>query len=224
MRKIPGRLESVLSRFPSGFLAVSVFVLAIVGSYFTVGVLVSSRVSSASPARETANDSPPINPFAEAHGSNLIAFVIAASDCGWSTRPQTMAALGGLRSKLRSVHADVYAQISVVGVALDRNPATGVEFLSKVAAGSIDRAFDQIIAGGSWLNEQIVRFVWREGITEASTPQVIVIERYVDTASYLRDYSIGTEPDRVVANRRGSAEIIQWFNENVPFDAPLVSG
>lgn len=39
--------------------------------------------------------------------------------------------------------------------------------------------------GGSWLNEEVVRFVWRDSVAPAASPQVIVIARPVNTANYL---------------------------------------
>ena len=113
-------------------------------------------------------------------------------------------------------HYTRYAHVGVVGVAIDEEPEAGLDFLSEIGGGGVRHAFDQIAIGGSWLNEHLVRFVWREAVAEAATPQVIVVERLVDTRSYLSDYTIRTEEDRVVATASGSSPILQWLEEGLP--------
>ena len=164
----------------------------------------------------------PVNPFASANGTHLIGFVVTASDCGWSTRPEGMDAIRTIRARMRSMHGGAYAQVSTIGVALDKDIDAGLRFLSKLGEGKPSGAFDQIVVGGSWLNEQIVRFVWRERVTEARLPQVLVIERPVNTQSYLLTYRIGVEGDTVVANPGGMAEIITWLKQGAPLNKPLV--
>ena len=41
---------------------------------------------------------------------------------------------------------------------------------SKIAKGGLPATFDQISVGQSWLNEDVVRLVWREGIASAASP------------------------------------------------------
>ena len=61
-----------------------------------------------------------------------------------------------------------------------------------------------------------MRFVWREGITEAASPQIVVIERSVSTESYLSTSTIQVESDRLVINLIGSADIMQWIRLGLP--------
>lgn len=96
-----------------------------------------------------AIDDVPRNPFASASGTHLIAFVITASDCGWSSRPTVMSALGSVRDRLRSSYGSSYAQVSVIGVALDRDVDAGVRFLSDIGKGKANGAFDQVVVGGA---------------------------------------------------------------------------
>lgn len=191
------------------------------GSYTVVGVWVQQRRADAAAARRSAavqNEAAPVNPFASANGTHLIAYVVTASDCGWSTQPGVMAAIRTMRTKLQSVHGASYAQVSVVGVALDKNLDEGLRFLSSVGNGTAGEIFDQVIVGGSWLNEQIVRFVWREGVTIAASPQVLIIERPVNTESYLSNWTIGVQDDTVVTSKLGSDEIVSWINRGVPLE------
>ena len=198
----------------------SVLLVAMLVAYLaTSSLLEAIRPSgTGTPSAESPGSDTPTNPFSSVDGTHLIAFVITASDCGWSSQTRTMEALGSIRERMQSAHGARYAHVGVVGVAIDEEPETGLTFLSEIAGGKVRTAFDQIAIGGSWLNEHLVRFVWREGIAEAATPQVILVERPVDTKSYLSDYTIRTGDDKVVATLSGSSAILQWLVEGLPLD------
>jgi hypothetical protein len=163
------------------------------------------------------NDAP-VNPFASANGTHLIAFVLTASDCGWSRIPESMEAVGRIRDQIRSTHGDSYAQVTVVGVALDRDIEAGIGFLSEIGKGKPGRSFDQVMIGGGWLNEQVVRFAWRERIAEAVTPSVIVIERPVNTESYVSTSTIDAQADRLLVKLQGRLQIVAWMNAGMPLN------
>ncbi|NOT06972.1 MAG: hypothetical protein HOP28_02080 [Gemmatimonadales bacterium] len=217
-----GRWQALGRRAVSGVVVLG----SLTASYTGVTFWQHQRQLSAAAAREAreeAEDDPPVNPFAAHHGKHLIAFVITASDCGWSTQPATMEAVGSIRAKLQSAHGGAYAKVSVVGIGLDKDLGAGLRFLADLGQGKVDRAFDQVIVGGSWLNEQIVRFVWRERLADAASPQVILIERPVNTEAYLSASTIGVESDRLLANPSGSAEIVRWIDLGLPLDfTPMV--
>jgi hypothetical protein len=216
--------KSILQRWKRRVLLGSVLVVTTTATYLAVSVLRNPVLLTAASARfheskvREATRGPLVNPFASANGTHLIAFVITASDCGWSQRPSMMEAMGSLRSKLRTKHGANYAQVSVIGVALDEDLDAGLRFLSQLGKGKPGGAFDQVVVGGSWLNEQIVRFVWRDSVAEAASPQVIVIERPVNTESYLSTFTIGIKNDRVVTNRTGR-EIFEWISDGLPVDS-----
>lgn len=158
----------------------------------------------------------PVSPFA--NGEYLIAFVLLSSDCGWSSLPDVIEATRKVKATLRAVHGQSFAAIRVVGVALDDSLEVGLEFLSGLGEGEPDRVFDQVSVGGGWLNEEIVRFVWRGGIAQAALPQIIVVERPVNTKSYLASGTIEVQDDRLLVNPVGRAEITQWLRSGVPLD------
>lgn len=157
----------------------------------------------------------PYNPFASEHGTNLIVYLFVDSQCGWSQLLAAHDPVHSLRAKVRSVHGS-YAQVRVIGVDLDEDLEVGLRFLETLGNGSVSEAFDQIIVGGSWLNDHMVRLAWREGTIEASTPQVLIIERPVDVESYASTYAIELGEDRVVANLVGHDEITEWMREGYP--------
>ena len=70
-----------------------------------------------------------VNPFPS--GEYLVAFVIGASDCDWSTKPTVLDAVAGIRESLRSTHVERFAGIRVVGIAIDSDLDQGLEFLEK---------------------------------------------------------------------------------------------
>jgi hypothetical protein len=121
---------------------------------------------------------------------------------------------------LRSAYRGSYAKVTVVGIALDQDPRVGYDFLRRIGSGDLDRSFDQVMAGGSWLNEAIVRFVWQDQIAEASSPQVVVIERQVATSAYVQTSSIGASGNRVRANPVGSDAILGWVQAGFPLADP----
>ncbi len=201
-------------------LALSILFMSTLVTYLAASSLLEAMraTGAGSPRAESPTPDVPTNPFASVDGAHLVAFVITASDCGWSNHPQTKAALGIIRERMRSAYGDKYAHIEVVGVAIDEDPEVGLAFLSDIGRGTVRAAFDQIAVGGSWLNEQVVRFAWREGKAKAATPQVIVVERLVDTSSYLSEYTIKTGDDLVVANASGGSDIVRWIEQGLPLD------
>lgn len=193
--------------------------LCAAGAYQAVSVAKASRVYAARAeraARAASDTTQPVNPFLAFHGKNLIAYVIVASDCGWSNRPATMRAASEIRSRLRNTHGSQYAAVTVIGVAIDKEITAGLDFLAKIEKWSSGGAFDQVIVGGSWLNEELVRLLWREALVEGSTPQVLLIERQVGTDRYLQDWTLQLGPDRVVANPSGTNEILAWLRDSLP--------
>ncbi len=163
-----------------------------------------------------SSDEAPANPFADVHGTHLVAYVFTASDCGWSAMPESMEAIGNVRDELRTAHGDSYANITVVGVALDHDVQAGVDFLAKISDGAMDSAFDQISVGESWLNEHVVRFAWRDSSAQAMTPSVVLVERPISTDDYLETSRIDVEEDKFLMSVGGRVAMRTWINSGVP--------
>lgn len=204
-----------LMRYLSRFALLLVLLTSAGASYIGLSSLLNARPM----ARLTGlpdDSAPPVNPFAADDGMHLIAFVFASSECGWSSRPETMRAVKGIREAMRAVFDSTYARVSVIAVSTDTDLNIGLRFLREVGGGDLNGAFDQIMVGGSWLNEQAIRFIWRERIAEAGVPQIVVIERPVITASYMVSSTIGVLGDRLRANPVGSTAIMQWVQSGFP--------
>jgi hypothetical protein len=193
---------------------------ALLGGLFIVFTMASYRAATAlrrgtvqaAPAAAAAVTVPAAarNPFKS--GRYLLAYVLVASDCGYSTERLARKALRALPDSLRAVHGAAFTNVSVVGVALDEDLGAGIRFLKEL--GRSGRGFDEISVGKGWLNEQIVRLVWREGMATPSLPQVVLVARRVDARTYPRH--IDTQRDSVLLTVTGRNDIVAWVSAGVP--------
>ncbi|HEX7090989.1 MAG TPA: hypothetical protein VF192_12685 [Longimicrobiales bacterium] len=202
-------------------LSVIVFVVgsSAAGSYYIARTW--SNSGSKSDVRVTTADSLAMRLDADSlarnlfpSGEYLVAFALLASDCGFSSEAELMKAVRVMRDSLRASHGTRYADISVIGVALDEDIDAGLRYLRDLMRTS--ESFDQISVGGTWLNEYVAQLVWRRGITIAATPQVILIRRLVDATSYPQ--AIHVQADSVLGVIAGRDDIIAWVNAGTPLD------
>ncbi len=129
-------MATVLRKFARHGFAWFALLGSAAASYVAVSAWQDGRATRLAAVNATAQSTiAPLNPFASANGTHLIAFVIAASDCGWSTRPGTMKAIGELRETMQLAYRDSFAQVSVIGVALDEDLETGLSFLKDIEIG-----------------------------------------------------------------------------------------
>lgn len=193
--------------------------VALLAGLFIFFTLASYRVATAfrggtrgaAPAGSTTTPaSAARNPFES--GRYLVAYVLVSSGCGYSTEKLAKQALRVVPDSLRAVHGKAFAKVSVVGVALDEDVGDGIRFLNELGMGS--DVFDEISVGQSWLNEQVVRLAWREGMAAPLLPQVVLVERQVDARAYPRH--IETQSDSVILSVMGRNDIIAWVGEGVP--------
>lgn len=130
-----------------------------------------------------------------------VAFVfITSSTCGPSNEPGLPGSVERLKLAARDYAARLGYGFSAGGVAKDRDVDAGLEHLEGFGA------FDEVTAGRGWLNGGILRFVYGDVPSPAATPQVLVVERYVEVDEGER--AIRTE--RLVGRRVGVTEIERW--------------
>lgn len=198
-------------------LGISILVLAVSGGG---AYLVTSTVRASSPtvdlsSLDTLPRPEPVNPFVS--GTYLIAYVVASSDCGWSTRPDVMHAISGLRDALYASYEETYAHIEMIGISIDKDTAAGLAFLQDIESRSSRPVFDQVSVGGSWLNEHLVRLVWRGRTIGASIPSILLVERSIDAESFLDDSQLKIrDDDVVVGDFTGTEEISLWVSQGTP--------
>ena len=73
--------------------------------------------------------------------------------------------------------------------------------------------WDEVWAGRNWLNTAGIDFIWRGTEGPPVVPQVVVIERTVETA----DSGLTIGPDRLLARAEGGDGVVEWFEAGMPF-------
>lgn len=199
----------------SRLLAVCVILGLAAASY--IGVTVA-RASIHPPARPTAKPPAPVNPIPQ--GKHLVAFVVIAAECGWSSRPDVKQAIGHLRQALHDAHGRDFAQISVVAVDVDKDVATGLDFLRSIQKGFDHPVFDQISVGGIWMNDAFLNIGWREHLASGAMPQVLLVARDVDSHDYLSAGKIAVGSDSMLFKALGNPDIIRWIQQGTPITSP----
>ena len=145
-------------------------------------------------------------------GSYLVAFVILSGDCGFCTLPETKRAVGSLRDSLLHAHRAAFADVSVVGIVIDRDLDKGMKYIAELPRG----VFDRISLGGVWLNDLVTDVIWRGGFGGPSIPQVVVVARNVDVSAY--PGNIGVLPDSLILHLVGRDEVVDWVNGGARLD------
>lgn len=190
-----------------------VVVASAVASYTGVSLARSSTHSIK--AVSTSSTRPaPVNPVR--NGQHLIAYVVVASDCGFSTRPDVEDAVRHLRDVLLAAHGQSYAQVSVVALDVDQDVATGLEFLKQFQKHHSGPVFDQVSVGGVWVNDGFVNLGWRERLATGATPEIDLIERPVDSHHYLVDWTVSIGRDALLLRVAGYDQIARWVQEGAP--------
>jgi len=92
------------------------------------------------------------------------------------------------------------AVVRMVGVSLDTDPSVGLSYLARFGP------FDEVVAGGSWLNFATEKLFWDEMPVSGELPQVVVMERRVRFAPYL--VTVGEE--RILRSVIGARAIVEW--------------
>ena len=102
-------------------------------------------------------------------------------------------------------------QFRVIGVALDIDPEVGLAFLRRFGK------FDELTLGGNWMNQDAVRYIWRDMPYRPSVPQVVLLEREIVKGKTV----VTVSPEREVRRLTGSDEIRRWGEAGAPFTGAL---
>lgn len=128
----------------------------------------------------------------------LTLVLIGASWCGASTAKGFPDSLEVLKASLAGRAQARGLAFGTLGIAMDRNRQEGLRFLDKMGR------FDQYVLGGNWLNEGLVRFVWRDSPGQPEVPQVVLVLR-------TRQFSmagISLGQDSIVGRYTGTEDIM----------------
>jgi hypothetical protein len=132
-------------------------------------------------------------------GNELVMVVLGSAGCGVSQGSPVLRALRVLQDSLRIIATQRSAAFTSIGVALDADARSGIDWLRMVGR------FDEVAAGGGWINTAAVEYVWRDTWTLAATPQVLVQLRTVRRDSHSR---LVPPVTRVLIRMVGAPDII----------------
>lgn len=136
-------------------------------------------------------------------GRQLVVYVLLSSRCGQCQRLDTRTAVRSLRELIRENNASAYKSAAVVVVAVDEL-SEGLDYINSIGLGS----FDEVSVGSSWLNEHLVRLIWRDDTVKPIVPQILVISR--EMTAGLTPFRVGYGTDSVLAVLTGRKRLLEW--------------
>jgi len=140
------------------------------------------------------------------NGPQIQVVLIGSAGCGASRQPAFVSAFRQIRARFEQLRGQTGMHVSFVGVALDRVIEDGLAFLSELGP------FDQVSVGGDWLNDEAVRFLWRDLPGAGGIPQVLVVRRsLLKTSTW---YRLGR--DAVVLRKVGIEALSAWAMAGAP--------
>lgn len=135
----------------------------------------------------------------EQSGTQVIAVFLVSSSCGASRYPALPEAVSRTFGRLHQEAASQGKAFHTIGVALDQQPKDGLAFLAKYGP------FDELLAGRGWYGMGSIYFMLRNLPGPLSLPQLLILERDVDSGLIAR-----VSADRVITRRMGSQEILDF--------------
>ncbi len=162
-----------------------------------------------------APDSVQLAALGLAPGRELVAYVMVGSHCGYCQLDDTKAAIASLRAHLKTDHAKEFTTVTVIGVVVDRALRSGLEYLNSIGMD----AFDEISVGSGWQNTHMTRFVRRDKVTEAGTPQVVVLARTM-TAHLRPVLTVDYSADSILTIVPGHKALLDWVAGGTPLQMP----
>ncbi len=141
-------------------------------------------------------------------GSQLALVYIGSARCSWCNNPALPGYLRTIKDSLELRARRAGLRLTTIGIAVDVFQTEGTDHLRK--AGS----FDEISAGGSWVNGGAVAYIWNRYGLPASTPQVLVIKRSIVRESG-EAVTYRVEAESLLARKVGLRPIESWVNGGV---------
>ena len=143
-------------------------------------------------------------------GKERVFVFIGASFCGACRDPGLPPVVERAKLLAQRQAAAGHQTFRAIGVSIDWNQPRGLEMLRRFGE------FDQITAGGNWLNEEAVKYLWRDVPGRPVVPQVILLERTVRADA--GGITVGSEVlrERLV----GAIEIRTWVRTHSPSPEP----
>lgn len=204
-------------RWPPGKLEVAVAVTVFAAAFLTAssGAVPTPQVTLRwQPAGDAG-----YKPSQQAPAGRELAFVfIGSSTCRPSNHELLPASVEQAKLLLRERAVRSGRSFTTVGIARDWSVEAGLEHLRRFGR------FDEVVAGRNWINIGLLRYVWEDVPGEASTPQVLVLDRRLVDRRAPEAADGVLQDERLVVRLVGWDEIERWSRRNAPLpDLPPVS-
>lgn len=146
-------------------------------------------------------------------GDEIALVYIGSSDCVWSNTPELVNLIQALKRDLQARAIKEPWEFVAVGIARDMDPARGITHLKRFGA------FDEVMAGRSWANIGLLKYIYGDMPGRAATPQILVIARKFqsDGGHY------GVLNERVLVRAIGLDEIKAWTSAGSSWDTDDLS-
>lgn len=158
-----------------------------------------------------------LQPVETRRGPEVALIYIGSSRCRAASSDDFVQLLGRVMNKLREEAIGANQPFVTVGVALDDNVDAGVRHLSRFAS------FDELTAGRGWLNNVALRYVWTDFPGTPATPQVLLVERFVENGSMASSRLYDIQGERLIRRFVGIAEIETLLDMKVMGQSPDTS-
>jgi hypothetical protein len=127
---------------------------------------------------------------------------IGAAGCGPSNVPQLPRIVRTVRDAAAKQARTAGAGFRTIGIAKDPDARAGLEHLKKYGS------FDEVSAGGGWLNLGTLKYIFSDLSGVGATPQVAVVLRTVQREGGV----VGVRDERILARKVGVNELSDWAN------------
>lgn len=132
-------------------------------------------------------------------GTEVVLVLLGASFCGAQREPGFPQAVEDAKLRVQAQAKARGAQFRAVAVSLDWDTDEALGFLNGFGA------FDEVTVGSNWLNEGARRYIWRDLPGPPVVPQLLVIERDLETVPEVR-----VSRERVVKRIAGTDPVMEW--------------
>lgn len=132
-------------------------------------------------------------------GTEIVLVLVGAAFCGAQREPGFPQAVEDAKLRVQAQAKTRGAQFRAVAVSLDWKTDEALSFLEGFGA------FDELVVGSNWLNDGARRYIWRDLPGLAAVPQVLVVEREIET-----EPEVQVRFERVVKRIAGAAPVMEW--------------
>lgn len=143
-------------------------------------------------------------------GDQVVVVFIGATFCHGADAPEFAKSVEKMKQLVRQQADSAGEASTVIGVALDWQPDDGIKWLRRFGS------FDEVAAGGNWLNAGAIKYIFRDLPGEPGIPQVAIIRRHVEVGTR----QIAISPEHLVSRKIGADEIMKWVDDGARIPAP----